>query len=191
MPVDGCGNHNPSRSSGVYFTSTVAPGICCRLWTEASERARAPFLEPEIRRVDIVSAVLQLYAWGEGESEDGGAEDRPEEQRARFFGALSKLRSLIEQRRVDAIVMVANEHFTNFFLDNFPALCVGIGDHHFGPAEQWLRIEQGRVPSHADLASHLLSATMERPIPRLQVDAENQRGLPTRRCSPIVLDTQA
>ncbi len=48
----------------------VAPGICYRLWSEASERARAPFLEPEIRRVDIVSAILQLYAWGEGDSHD-------------------------------------------------------------------------------------------------------------------------
>jgi ATP-dependent helicase HrpB len=48
----------------------VAPGICYRLWSEASDRSRAAFLEPEIRRVDIVSAVLQLYAWGEGGSED-------------------------------------------------------------------------------------------------------------------------
>jgi len=48
----------------------VAPGICYRLWTEASERARAPFLESEIRRVDILPAILQLYAWGEADSED-------------------------------------------------------------------------------------------------------------------------
>ncbi len=48
----------------------VAPGVCYRLWSEASERARSLFLEPEIRRVDIVSAILQLYAWGEGDSQD-------------------------------------------------------------------------------------------------------------------------
>lgn len=48
----------------------VAPGTCYRLWAEATDRSRAAFLEPEIRRVDIVSAALQLYAWGEGESDD-------------------------------------------------------------------------------------------------------------------------
>ncbi len=48
----------------------VAPGICIRLWSEAADRARAPYLEPEIRRLDLASAVLQLYAWGEGNSKD-------------------------------------------------------------------------------------------------------------------------
>lgn len=48
----------------------VAPGTCYRLWSEASDRARAPFLEPEIRRIDLSSAMLELIAWGEGNSED-------------------------------------------------------------------------------------------------------------------------
>lgn len=48
----------------------VAPGICVRLWSEAADRARAPYLEPEIRRLDLASAVLQLYFWGEGNSPD-------------------------------------------------------------------------------------------------------------------------
>ncbi|HUP81182.1 MAG TPA: DEAD/DEAH box helicase, partial [Pirellula sp.] len=69
----------------------VAPGICCRLWTEASERARAAFLEPEIRRVDIVSAILQLYAWGEGESDDFPWLEQPRPV------SVSRARSLLEQ----------------------------------------------------------------------------------------------
>lgn len=48
----------------------VAAGHCYRLWNEASDRSRAPFLEPEVRRVDIGSAMLQLFAWGEGDSPD-------------------------------------------------------------------------------------------------------------------------
>ena len=69
----------------------VAPGICCRLWTEASERARAPFLEPEIRRVDIVSAILQLYAWGEGDSDDFPWLEPPRPD------SVSRARRLLEQ----------------------------------------------------------------------------------------------
>jgi ATP-dependent helicase HrpB len=48
----------------------VAPGVCIRLWSEAADRARPAYLEPEIRRLDLSSAALQLYAWGEGESND-------------------------------------------------------------------------------------------------------------------------
>lgn len=48
----------------------VAPGVCYRLWSEAADRSRAPYLEPEIRRIDLSSAVLQLYAWGESSSTD-------------------------------------------------------------------------------------------------------------------------
>ncbi len=69
----------------------VAPGICCRLWTEVSERARAAFLEPEIRRVDIVSAILQLYAWGEGESDDFPWLEQPRPD------SVSRARSLLEK----------------------------------------------------------------------------------------------
>ena len=48
----------------------VAPGVCYRLWSEAADRSRSAYLEPEIRRIDLANAVLQLYAWGEGESTD-------------------------------------------------------------------------------------------------------------------------
>lgn len=43
----------------------VAPGICYRLWSEVAQRSRPEYLEPEIRRVDLTSAVLQLIEWGE------------------------------------------------------------------------------------------------------------------------------
>ncbi|MCY3007310.1 MAG: ATP-dependent helicase HrpB [Planctomycetota bacterium] len=48
----------------------VGPGWCIRLWSEVSDRARTAFLDPEIRRVDLCNARLQLHAWGEGDRED-------------------------------------------------------------------------------------------------------------------------
>ncbi len=39
------------------------PGICLRLWDERGQRARPAFEEPEVRRVDLASAVLQLLCW--------------------------------------------------------------------------------------------------------------------------------
>ncbi len=43
----------------------TAPGVCYRLWDEATNRARPEHLEPEILRVDLAGAVLQLLCWGE------------------------------------------------------------------------------------------------------------------------------
>ncbi|MBC7815543.1 MAG: hypothetical protein IAG10_01435 [Planctomycetaceae bacterium] len=43
------------------------PGLCIRLWNEASQRARPEHTAPEIQRVDLAGAVLQLKAWGEND----------------------------------------------------------------------------------------------------------------------------
>jgi ATP-dependent helicase HrpB len=64
---------NISQASATQRTGRagrVAPGVCYRLWSEASDRARSSHLEPEIVRVDLASAALQLYAWGEGTAQD-------------------------------------------------------------------------------------------------------------------------
>lgn len=43
------------------------PGVCVRLWSEASHRQRAAETLPEIRRVDLAGAVLQLMTCGESD----------------------------------------------------------------------------------------------------------------------------
>ncbi|MCA9066608.1 MAG: ATP-dependent RNA helicase, partial [Planctomycetaceae bacterium] len=45
----------------------TAPGVCLRLWDEVSGKTRPAFETPEIQRVDLSSAVLRLYAWGEND----------------------------------------------------------------------------------------------------------------------------
>lgn len=43
----------------------TAPGICLRLWTEREQQGLAGFDEPEIQRVDLTGAVLELMCWGD------------------------------------------------------------------------------------------------------------------------------
>ncbi|MBA4187051.1 MAG: ATP-dependent helicase HrpB [Planctomycetaceae bacterium] len=45
------------------------PGVCVRLWDEPSHRGRPEQTTPEIRRVDLCGAVLQLLALGESDVE--------------------------------------------------------------------------------------------------------------------------
>ncbi len=43
----------------------TAPGVCVRLWSASAHHGRPEQTEPEIRRVDLAGAVLQLLALGE------------------------------------------------------------------------------------------------------------------------------
>jgi ATP-dependent helicase HrpB len=43
------------------------PGICIRIWSESAHLARPARTEPEVRRIDLAGAVLQLLAFGEAE----------------------------------------------------------------------------------------------------------------------------
>ncbi|MCI0462316.1 MAG: DEAD/DEAH box helicase, partial [Gemmataceae bacterium] len=43
------------------------PGVCVRLWSEAAHRTRPEQTDPEIRRVDLAGAVLQLLCMGESD----------------------------------------------------------------------------------------------------------------------------
>jgi ATP-dependent helicase HrpB len=42
----------------------TAPGVCIRLWSEQEHQALRPFREPEVLRVDLAPALLDLAAWG-------------------------------------------------------------------------------------------------------------------------------
>jgi ATP-dependent helicase HrpB len=43
------------------------PGVCIRLWSASAHRARPEQTDPEIRRVDLAGAVLQLFALNEAD----------------------------------------------------------------------------------------------------------------------------
>ena len=78
-----------------------------------------------------------------------------EQQRDRFFGALEIIREDARRVGVQACVVLSNEHFTNFFLENFPQICVGVGERNWGPTEAWLPISKAWIPGHPGLAQHI------------------------------------
>jgi hypothetical protein len=84
----------------------------------------------------------------------------PEEQRNHFFGALEHLKAEAVARGVQACVVLSNEHFTNFFLENFPQICIGVGEKNWGPTEEWLPIDKVWIPGHQGLANHIAEQTL-------------------------------
>ena len=65
-----------------------------------------------------------------------------------FYAALERMRLALEAARPDALVVIAAEHFANFFMNNMPAFCMGMADEYEGPIEDetWLRIRRTKVP---------------------------------------------
>ena len=43
----------------------TSPGVCLRLWTEREQQGLPEFETPEIERVDLAGAMLELLCWGE------------------------------------------------------------------------------------------------------------------------------
>ena len=75
-----------------------------------------------------------------------------------FYAALGRMRDELEAARPDALVVVAAEHFGNFFMNNMPAFALGMSDGFQGPIEdeKFLRIKKRRAPSNPDIARRLI-----------------------------------
>ena len=84
------------------------------------------------------------------------------EVRDEFYAAFDGMRVAIEDAGADAIVVIAAEHFANFFMDNMPSFAVGMADFYDGPIEdaEWLGIEKFRAPGNRDLSQRLITEMM-------------------------------
>ena len=79
-----------------------------------------------------------------------------------FYAAYQRMGEAIAASGAEALVIVAAEHFANFFMNNMPAYAVGMADHYEGPIEDpdWLGIPRTRVPGNADLSGRLIKSIM-------------------------------
>jgi 2,3-dihydroxyphenylpropionate 1,2-dioxygenase len=91
------------------------------------------------------------------------AERADPEVREPFYAALARLRETLEQSRPDALIIIAAEHFANFFMNNMPAYAIGMADEYEGPIEdpEWLRIERRSIPGAPDLSRRIIGRVME------------------------------
>ena len=80
-----------------------------------------------------------------------------------FYEAFGQMRADIEATGAEAIIVVAAEHFANFFMNNMPSFAMGMADFYDGPIEDpgWLGIDKFRAPGSADLSKRIISEVMQ------------------------------
>jgi aromatic ring-opening dioxygenase catalytic subunit (LigB family) len=85
----------------------------------------------------------------------------PPEQQSRVSAAYRELGRRLAAARPDVLIVVAPDHWSNFFLDNYPSVCLGVGAENEGPPEPWMKDFPHRsLAGHPGLAMHLASEAM-------------------------------
>ncbi len=85
------------------------------------------------------------------------------EKRDEFYAYLDAQRQQIEDAGTEALVVIAAEHFGNFFMNNMPAYCMGIGQSYEGPIEDpdWIKIKRTKIPGAPELGERLVREVMK------------------------------
>ena len=139
---EGVRRHGPVRAGIYAMTTSTDEKVAGRM------RRRLDTHEPGLRRR------LQPRAGHHRAraSRRSGAEGRAARRAA-------SPRRALREARPDALIVVAAEHFANFFMDNMPAYAIGMADHYEGPIEDpgWLGIARTRIPGNADLSRRLIA----------------------------------
>src|SRR5438105_15727939 len=85
----------------------------------------------------------------------------PPDQRQRMSAAYRELGRRVKAANPDVLVVVSPDHWSNFFLDNYPAVCIGVGETNEGPPEQWMQAFPSKeLKGHAAFASPLAKTAL-------------------------------
>jgi 2,3-dihydroxyphenylpropionate 1,2-dioxygenase len=80
-----------------------------------------------------------------------------------FHRAYRDMGEELAATKPDALIVVAAEHFANFFMNNMPAFAIGMAESYQGPIEdpKWLGIPRTTIPGNAALSRRLMSSVMQ------------------------------
>ena len=69
------------------------------------------------------------------------------------------IKTHLDAAKAEAIVVIANDHFNTFFMDNFPTFAIGVAESSSGPNDQ-AKMPHYDFAVHPELASHVLNSGM-------------------------------
>jgi hypothetical protein len=105
---------------------------------------------------EIVAAMAMTHSPGL----TGWFDAAPQEEQDMALSAFQRMRDHLDERQVDLLLIVGNDHLLNWPIGNTPEYTVGIDEEHIGPADWydgWLDLEKYRVQGNAPLARHLVN----------------------------------
>jgi aromatic ring-opening dioxygenase catalytic subunit (LigB family) len=80
----------------------------------------------------------------------------------RFNSAFGELGRRVAAVSPDVLVVVSPDHWVNFFINNLPSVCIGVGEAHDGPPEPFLKdFPYKTVPGHPAFARHIVATALE------------------------------
>jgi aromatic ring-opening dioxygenase catalytic subunit (LigB family) len=86
----------------------------------------------------------------------------PADEKQRLTHAFQELGRRMKAANPDVLVVVSPDHWSNFFLDNYPAVCIGVGETSEGPPEPWMKAYPHReLRGHAAFGSHLAKTALQ------------------------------
>ena len=85
----------------------------------------------------------------------------PDEDRGKIFSAFEALGKTISAAKPDALVILSDDHLHNFFLTNYPAICIGAAQTYDSPVEHWLKASKRIFPGHVDLGAYLVQQALQ------------------------------
>ena len=84
------------------------------------------------------------------------------EHKKRLTGALQELGRRLDAARADVLIEVSPDHWVNFFINNLPSVCIGVGVENEGPPEPFLKDFPYKIlPGDPGLARHILTTALK------------------------------
>lgn len=81
--------------------------------------------------------------------------------RTRLTAPFERLGARLRAARPDIVVEIAPDHWSNFFIDNLPNVCIGIGTEHLGPPEPFMQgFGHTTLAGEPEFARHLLETAL-------------------------------
>jgi aromatic ring-opening dioxygenase catalytic subunit (LigB family) len=109
-----------------------------------------------------VAELVGVYAASHGPMIVRNREKLSSAENDSLDSAFSELGRRIKAARPDALIIISPDHWVNFFIDNLPAICVGVGEVHDGPPEPWFKAFPHRtLAGHPPLAEHVVRTALE------------------------------
>ena len=105
--------------------ATGGAGGAGRTLASLQEGARAPPL--------VMAKLVGVYASSHGPMIVRNWQTIAPKWKESLTAGFSELGRRIELARPDVLIEISPDHWVNFFIDNLPSICVGVGEEHDGP----------------------------------------------------------